>query len=130
MAEHPLVEDYARFRAAGERQGKSWRSWPERLRERDLREGDYDESVRDYHLYVQWLADGAFRLDVAEFDAATSAAFAGESGSDRRAAGRALQQAASLYSGDLLPGCYDDWILPERERLRQLPFDAVEPAAD
>ena len=30
-----------------------------------------------------------------------------------------LEQAVALYQGDLLPGCYDDWIMPERERLRQ-----------
>ncbi|MEP7358350.1 MAG: 6-hydroxy-D-nicotine oxidase, partial [Anaerolineales bacterium] len=68
---------------------------------------------------VQWLADGPFQLDVAEFDGAASAAFAAESSSDRRAVSRALQQAANLYLGDLLPGCYDDWIAPERERLRR-----------
>jgi DNA-binding SARP family transcriptional activator len=28
-------------------------------------------------------------------------------------------QALSIYQGDLLPACYDDWIVPERERLRQ-----------
>jgi len=26
-------------------------------------------------------------------------------------------QAANLYQGDLLPDCYEDWIIPERERL-------------
>lgn len=31
----------------------------------------------------------------------------------------ALQQAAALYQGDLLPSLYDDWILPLRERLRE-----------
>ena len=31
----------------------------------------------------------------------------------------ALEQAALLYQGDLLPGCYDDWVRPERDRLRQ-----------
>src|SRR5262249_32744366 len=32
---------------------------------------------------------------------------------------RALQRAVDLYTGDLLPNCYDEWILPVRERLRE-----------
>ncbi|MGY1690640.1 AfsR/SARP family transcriptional regulator [Geodermatophilus sp. SYSU D01105] len=32
--------------------------------------------------------------------------------------------------GDLLPGWYDDWVLLERERLRQLRLHALEAAAD
>lgn len=53
---YPVVEDYARFRATCERQYASWRSWPQPLRGGLLKEGDYDEEVRRYHLYVQWLA--------------------------------------------------------------------------
>jgi 4-alpha-glucanotransferase len=53
---HPVVQDYARFRATCERRRVSWRSWPRPLREGILREGDYDEEARRYHLYVQWLA--------------------------------------------------------------------------
>ncbi|MBI2832283.1 MAG: 4-alpha-glucanotransferase [Chloroflexi bacterium] len=54
--EHPEVEEYARFRAAGEKHGISWRSWPELLRQGTVREGDYNEEARRYHLYAQWLA--------------------------------------------------------------------------
>jgi 4-alpha-glucanotransferase len=54
--DNPLVADYARFRAAGEKQGTTWRSWPRRLKEGSLRAGDYREEDRRYHLYVQWLA--------------------------------------------------------------------------
>ncbi|MFB0559563.1 MAG: 4-alpha-glucanotransferase [Dehalococcoidales bacterium] len=53
---NPLVEDYARFRAARERHRNSWRFWPHPLREGVLTEGDYDEENKRYHLYVQWLA--------------------------------------------------------------------------
>ena len=53
---HPVVEDYARFRATGEKHRAPWRSWPLALREGTLREGDYDEDMKRYHLYVQWLA--------------------------------------------------------------------------
>ncbi len=31
-----------------------------------------------------------------------------------------------LYRGDLLPGCYEEWILPERDRLRQLFLSAAQ----
>jgi 4-alpha-glucanotransferase len=53
---HPLVADYARFRAVMERQGTPWRSWPEPLRDGKLRPGDYDEETRRYYVYAQWLA--------------------------------------------------------------------------
>jgi 4-alpha-glucanotransferase len=61
------VEDYARFRAVTDRQGKGWRAWPARLHNGEIREGDYDEGTKRYHLYAQWLiqeqlqsiADGA-----------------------------------------------------------------------
>jgi 4-alpha-glucanotransferase len=56
VEDHPQVEDYARFRATMERQGSPWPSWPLRLRDGVLREGDYDERSRRYHLYVQWVA--------------------------------------------------------------------------
>jgi 4-alpha-glucanotransferase len=56
VKEYPQVEDYARFRATGERQGTPWPSWPPRLRDGVLQEEDYDEAARRYHLYVQWVA--------------------------------------------------------------------------
>ncbi len=49
------VEDYARFRATTEKRAEPWRRWPDRLRYGELRAGDYDEPVKDYHLVVQWL---------------------------------------------------------------------------
>jgi 4-alpha-glucanotransferase len=42
---HPEVEDYARFRAAVERQGAPWPSWPRPLHDGVLKEGDYDETA-------------------------------------------------------------------------------------
>lgn len=55
VEKHPAVESYARFRAAVERQHTSWWSWPERLQNGLLREGDYDEAIKCYYLYAQWL---------------------------------------------------------------------------
>lgn len=54
--ENPEIEQYARFRAAVEKQGVLWRQWPARMRDGDLSAGDYDEDARRYHLYAQWLA--------------------------------------------------------------------------
>ncbi|MFQ5343353.1 MAG: BTAD domain-containing putative transcriptional regulator, partial [Anaerolineae bacterium] len=37
-----------------------------------------------------------------------------------------LRQAVQLYRGDLLEGFYDDWVMLERERLRELYLQALE----
>jgi 4-alpha-glucanotransferase len=57
LAAHPQAEDYARFRAVVERRRAPWPAWPAPLRDGVLRPGDYDEQAKQYHLYVQWLAD-------------------------------------------------------------------------
>jgi predicted ATPase/DNA-binding SARP family transcriptional activator/Tfp pilus assembly protein PilF len=65
---------------------------------------------------LQWRADAPCRLDVADFEQAIAEAETATQGE----ATRALEQAIEHYAGELLPSCYDDWILPERERLRDL----------
>jgi 4-alpha-glucanotransferase len=55
--ENQNVQDYARFRAAHEKLGTPWQSWPQLPREGILQGDDFEEQVRRYHLYVQWLAD-------------------------------------------------------------------------
>ncbi len=52
---HPEIENYARFRATTEQQKRTWQEWPERLRNGELRAGDYREEVKDYHRFVQWI---------------------------------------------------------------------------
>ena len=59
--ENPSARDYARFRAAVEKQRALWPEWPERLREGTLQEGDYELEAEQYHLYVQWLAREQFQ---------------------------------------------------------------------
>jgi DNA-binding SARP family transcriptional activator/predicted ATPase len=90
---------------------------------------------------LQWGPDAAFTLDVAEFERAIAQAHEAEQASSRdtapargsaRGAGHqtavraALEEAVGLYRGDLLPGCYDNWILPLRERLSQAFLRALE----
>src|SRR5829696_566042 len=67
-----------------------------------------------------WRADTPYWLDVAAFEEAMARA-------DGDAAGEraALEEAVRLYTGDLLDGSYDEWLLDERERLRARYLDAL-----
>ncbi|HEY6019173.1 MAG TPA: BTAD domain-containing putative transcriptional regulator, partial [Candidatus Paceibacterota bacterium] len=65
---------------------------------------------------IQWNPNAYFTLDVDQFTQAVAH-------SGRRFE---LQQAVSFYSGDLLPDCYDDWVQPEREKLREQFSGALE----
>jgi DNA-binding SARP family transcriptional activator len=53
---------------------------------------------------IRWIPDGSSTVDVEGFRAAMAA---GD-----------LELAVAHYSGDLLPACYDDWVLDARARLR------------
>jgi DNA-binding SARP family transcriptional activator len=72
---------------------------------------------------VGWRADAPCWLDVAAFEDLLD----GDAGD--REVEVALRDAVALYTGDLLEGCYDDWLLGERERLRQRQLDALEKLA-
>jgi 4-alpha-glucanotransferase len=65
IANHPELEQYACFRAVMEKQGKPWRQWQGHLRGGILKAEDYDEHIKQYHLYVQWLAQEQLQ-DVAQ----------------------------------------------------------------
>src|SRR5262245_21661076 len=65
---------------------------------------DIGEFVEIDNETVRWIATGPSEVDVLRFR-------------DAMAAGD-LELAARLYSGDLLPACYDDWVLDERAKLR------------
>jgi len=49
------VEDYARFRAVTDAQGKGWNAWPARMRDGNIKKGDYKEETKNYHTYAQWM---------------------------------------------------------------------------
>jgi 4-alpha-glucanotransferase len=54
---HWRVRDYARFRAATEKQKAPWPGWPQRLRNGKLQAGEYTPAAERYHQYAQWLAE-------------------------------------------------------------------------
>jgi 4-alpha-glucanotransferase len=61
VAVRPDLQDYARFRAVGEKLRMGWPAWPASLRDGQISAGDYDPAAERYHLYVQWLADEQLR---------------------------------------------------------------------
>ncbi len=54
------AEEYASFRATGERERTPWPAWPEPLRERAIPPEAYDEEAKRYHLYAQFVFDEQF----------------------------------------------------------------------
>ena len=94
----------------------SFELWPdsdERQARTNLRKllHDFRHSLPDVGEFVEidneivgWIPAGSSEVDVLRFR-------------DAMAAGD-LELAARLYSGDLLPACYDDWVMAERAKLR------------
>ncbi|MCE7986385.1 MAG: NACHT domain-containing protein [Caldilinea sp. CFX5] len=75
---------------------------------------------------LQWQPTAAYELDVAGFEQAVMRAAEATRCGQTRVAQIALADAVDGYAGDLLPGAYDEWLLAERERLRQQFLAAVE----
>ena len=73
------------------------------------------------------LVSDAFTTDVAEFEQALRAAQATTEPEQRATC---LGRAIALYRAELLPGCYEEWIVPERERLAEAYRCALAQAAE
>jgi DNA-binding SARP family transcriptional activator len=71
-----------------------------------------------------WRPDASVWLDVAAFAEAVARAEREAGAADGGLA--ALRAAVDLYAGDLLEGRYDEWLLGERERLRQRYLETLE----
>ncbi len=65
---------------------------------------DFQDFIATDNETVGWIASGPSGVDVIRF---RNAVATGD-----------LELAARLYAGDLLPACYDDWVLAERAKLR------------
>ena len=84
---------------------------------------DADRFLAADELTMQWRGDASCWLDVAEFEHHLKQA-GSVAGSDDQL--RCREQAVALYGGELLPGCYSDWLLAERDRLAQMYGQALE----
>lgn len=73
---------------------------------------------------VAWRRDDAQLVDVHQFETAWSQAQAAEQVGDAASSRHWLEAAVAQYGGELLPACYDDWIQPDREHLRDLAYTA------
>lgn len=71
--------------------------------------------IFDRHV-LRWTEMDRIKVDVYDF----------EDLAERVNSTQALREAVDLYSGDLLPEIYDEWILVERERLRQVYLSTLE----
>jgi predicted ATPase/DNA-binding SARP family transcriptional activator len=77
---------------------------------------------------LQWRDSSHIVLDVDLFKRALNDAGPGKS--DGNATSALLKRAVDLYTGDLLPACYDEWVLTPREELRQSYLSALEALID
>ena len=66
-----------------------------------------------------WRLGPDCQLDVAAFEAAADAAAKAQAAGDGSGFRRAAAEAVRLYRGELMPALYDDWVMPERDRLHR-----------
>lgn len=66
---------------------------------------------------LRWRSEAPHWVDVDAFEQLLAV--------DTAARPDALREAVDLYTGDLLEGLFDEWLLPERERLRNRYLDAL-----
>ena len=70
-----------------------------------------------------WKTDEAQMIDVQIFDQCLREAAAAEERGEWKFVRQMLEKAVAAYQGDLLPGCYDEWIQPEREHWHRQYFN-------
>ncbi|MDQ2997852.1 MAG: AAA family ATPase, partial [Chloroflexota bacterium] len=74
---------------------------------------------------IAWSPDCLIALDVEAFQDELNQGAAAEAAGDEASTIAAFERAVIAYTGDLLPDCYDEWVQPARERLRDGLLDAL-----
>jgi len=77
------------------------------------------------HFAVHWRQDGSCEVDTIEFQAAIVDASTAQTEKDCARETQSLTTAAQLYTDDLLPALYDDWLIPLREDYRRRISDVL-----
>ncbi len=80
---------------------------------------EMDRFIQTTTKTIRWRSEAPFILDVAEFEQAVARADEAQKRNEGALLCADLETAASVYRGDLLPECYNEWIEPERDGLRQ-----------
>jgi DNA-binding SARP family transcriptional activator len=75
---------------------------------------------------IGWKLDSDQIIDTVVLEQALAQAASAEKQRNRDVERYALEQATQLALGPLLPGCYDEWITPERERIQALLTEAIQ----
>ena len=76
-----------------------------------------NDLLRADHFSVQWERDASCTIDVVEFQAALAEAAKAFERQDRQAESAWLKKAINIYTDDLLPVVYDEWLVPIRQDL-------------
>ena len=114
--------------------GTFWMNVPDVVARRRLSQAMWQigKSLRPHRVLltegdtVQLNSDLPLWIDVAEFQQMRAEAEAPLPDSAVASALDRLQRAAELYRGPFLSGYYDDWVLSERERLREALLEVLE----
>jgi DNA-binding SARP family transcriptional activator len=85
-----------------------------------------DDFLKIDNQYILWRPNPALSLDVDKFELLAELANQLENSQDLESLELILENAVSLYSGDLVPSCYSDWITPHRNKLHQLYIGLLE----
>lgn len=88
---------------------------------------DADVALAIDNTTVHWRHDAPVHVDMIQFDNQMATAANAQDETVRQVA---LEQAIALYAGDILPGCYDEWIFSVREEWQQRYLSAVNQLID
>lgn len=75
--------------------------------------------------YIGWRNDAPFTLDVAELEQALD-----QLESSNTVDVAAVEQVIALYRGELMPTCYDEWLLPIRRELQERVINTLTDASE